>query len=98
MSNTQLPIDGAAMEDAVNPEDVTDSDERDPQGIARYPEACRIVGLCPQSIRNRTKKTSPYFDPTFPEKRPLSNRPNGAVGFLRGSLYAWATSRHEGNQ
>lgn len=90
--------DNEAIEDVGYPAQDSVRSDFDPNGIVRYPEACRITGLSKQSIENRLAEGGRYFDETFPKKHPLSNLPNGAVGFLRGELYTWAANRHQGNR
>lgn len=56
------------------------------KGIVRIKQAVEITGLSRSSIYSKVRKTSPYFDSTFPSLVQLGAR---SVGFYQSELENW---------
>lgn len=56
------------------------------KGIVRIRQAVEITGLSRSSIYSKVRKTSPYFDSTFPTLVQLGAR---SVGFYQSELENW---------
>lgn len=56
------------------------------KGIVRIKQAVEITGLSRSSIYSKVRKTSPYFDSTFPTLVQLGAR---SVGFYQSELENW---------
>jgi prophage regulatory protein len=59
-------------------------------------EVIRITSRKRSTIYNMADPNSSQYDPTFPRKRKLSQRPNGAVAWLLHEVEEWVQSRSIG--
>lgn len=57
--------------------------------------AAKIVGVHPNTYRNRINPASPYYDPTCPKPVTLGDFPNAAQRILPDELEAWLTLKKE---
>lgn len=69
-----------------------------PEDTARMQDACDILSLSENTIRNRMNPRSKYFDPAFPPIKPLGNESTRcAKGWRAGDLFAYRDSRRTAN-
>jgi predicted DNA-binding transcriptional regulator AlpA len=57
--------------------------------IARLPEACRILGLSPSTIRNRLQEGGRWQDVRFPKPIRLGSGRRCAMGWFVNDLLAY---------
>jgi predicted DNA-binding transcriptional regulator AlpA len=62
--------------------------------IARLPEACRILGLSPSTIRNRIKLGGRWYDAKFPQPKRLGTGRRCAIGWLVHELLAYVEGQY----
>lgn len=61
-------------------------------GVMRMAEMIKVTGMSESTISAKNSKSSPYYDPEFPQKFKLADE-GRAVGWLRTAVEAWVEKR-----
>ena len=64
--------------------------------ILRLKDLCVIYGISKTKVYYLGKPGSPYYDPTFPQKKRLGVTERSAVGWLQNEMDSWIASLQRG--